>query len=144
MDSSGSNSAVECKLPKLDVAGSIPVSRSPKGPIAVDVVGPFFHCTPRPFVVRLPGYPSCNLSSIESVMLMRSLRSRAARRNSCDPFNDSTEALAGCDLSLQKVKSQLSTYPEVPIGECVFDALGDPCFSGEVGGRMARMLICVS
>ena len=26
--SSGSNSAVECQLPKLDVAGSIPVSRS--------------------------------------------------------------------------------------------------------------------
>jgi hypothetical protein len=25
---SGSNSAVECQLPKLDVAGSIPVSRS--------------------------------------------------------------------------------------------------------------------
>ena len=27
---SGSNSAVECQLPKLDVAGSIPVSRSMK------------------------------------------------------------------------------------------------------------------
>ena len=27
---SGSNSAVECQLPKLDVAGSIPVSRSKK------------------------------------------------------------------------------------------------------------------
>ena len=28
LSSSGSNSAVECQLPKLDVAGSIPVSRS--------------------------------------------------------------------------------------------------------------------
>jgi hypothetical protein len=32
---SGSNSVVECQLPKLDVAGSIPVSRSKILPVKV-------------------------------------------------------------------------------------------------------------
>ena len=40
---SGSNSAVECQLPKLDVAGSIPVSRSI-----------FFSCLRKLFQARTP------------------------------------------------------------------------------------------
>ena len=41
---SGSNSAVECQLPKLDVAGSIPVSRS----IEINNLGAFPRSQVRP------------------------------------------------------------------------------------------------
>src|SRR2546426_1175056 len=65
LSSSGSNSAVECQLPKLDVAGSIPVSRSI---FSITYRNSDLRCTPKYSIKRsaalIPASPRPPFSSL--------------------------------------------------------------------------------